>query len=98
MPKEGSLRRVAWGGAAFGALLIVVGWLSTPAPGSNYAEVLADRAGRIEVGMWAGAGIGVGIPAAVYLLAVARRVSGRGEPGEPGTAPDRRGRAAFWSS
>ena len=88
MRREVSLRRVAWGGAAVGAGLIVFGWLSTPAPGSNYAEVLADQAWRIEAGMWASAGIGVAIPAAVYLLVVARRVVGRGEPAEPGTAPD----------
>ena len=76
-----SLRWIAWSGAAFGAVLLLVGWLSTPTVGSNYAEVLASQAGRIEAGMWAGAGIGVGIPAAVWLLAVARRALGRGPVG-----------------
>jgi len=75
MPGAGSLRRVAWGGAALGALLLVIGWTLTPAPGSNYADVLAGQAERIEAGMWFGAGIGVGIPAAVYLIEVAKRVN-----------------------
>jgi hypothetical protein len=77
MPREVSLRCVAWSGAAFGALLIFVGWLSIPSVGSNYAEVLADQAGRIEAGMWAAAGVGVGIPAVIWLLSVARRTPER---------------------
>src|SRR5262245_44665272 len=77
MPREASQRLVAWSGAALGALLIVVGRLSAPAPGSNYAEVLIAQAGRIEAGMWVCAGIGVAIPAAVWLLSVAGRATGR---------------------
>ncbi len=88
MPREVSLRRVAWSGAALGAMLIIVGWIMTPAPGSNYADVLAAQVWRIEVGMWISAGIGIGIPTAVCLVEVARRVSGRGEPAEPGAAAD----------
>jgi hypothetical protein len=77
MSRQVSLRWVAWSGAAFGAVLIVAGWLSIPAVGSNYAEVLAAQAGRIEAGMWAGAGVGVAIPAVAWLLSLARRPPGR---------------------
>jgi hypothetical protein len=77
MPRAGSLRRVAWSGAALGATLIIVGWISTPAPGSNYADVLAARAWRVEAGMWVGVGIGIGIPALIWLLQTACRGFGR---------------------
>jgi hypothetical protein len=93
MPRAGNLRWVAWSGAALGVLLIVVGWLSAPAQGSNYADVLAAQAWRVEVGMWVGAGIGVGLPAVIWLLQAACRGFGstRGAPGgqaDPGAAPD----------
>ena len=72
MQRAIDLRWLAWGGAAFGAVMMLAGWLMAPAEGSNYAIVLIDQAARIEAGMWAGAGIGVGVPALVWLLQCTR--------------------------
>jgi hypothetical protein len=82
MPRAVGLRWVAWSGAVLGALLIVVSWLATPAVGSNYAEELAAEARRLEVGMWVGAGIGIGFPAIIWFLQAACRGFGlsRGNP------------------
>ena len=59
---KADLRWLAWSGAALGTAMIFLGWLMTPAEGSNYAVVLADQADRIEAGMWVSAAIGVGVP------------------------------------
>jgi hypothetical protein len=85
MPRKVSLRRVAWVGAGFGAWLMIVGWLLAPAKGSNYPEELAEQAWRIEVGMWVGAGIGIGFPAFIWLLqaACSGLGGGFGEPASP---------------
>jgi hypothetical protein len=77
VPKEADLRWLAWSGAALGAFLLVFGWFSIPAAGSNYAEVLVPQTWRVEACMWASAGVGVGIPAVVWLLSVASRASRR---------------------
>ena len=97
MPKSVSLRWVAWSGAAFGVMLIIVGSISTRAQGSNYVDVLADQAWRLEVGMWVGAGIGIGFPAVIWLLQAACQGlrHSRGEPredAEPEASADRGGR------
>jgi hypothetical protein len=77
VPKDADLRWLAWGGAAAGASLLVAGWFSIPAVGSNYAEVLVSQTWRVEACMWASAGVGVGIPAVVWLLSIASRASRR---------------------
>jgi hypothetical protein len=66
-PEATGCRWLAWSAAALGASMIVLGGVMTPAEGSNYADVLVDQAARIEAGMWVGAGIGVGVPAVVWL-------------------------------
>ena len=62
-----NLRWLAWSGAAFGAAMILLGWLMAPAEGSNYAVVLIDQAARIELGMWVSAAVGIVVPAVVWL-------------------------------